>query len=72
VGATDQTKQRMQTGSGAASYTAGTPCFADGRPSDERRVQVVVQRTSVLDTFVKQTTLTLTSRSVARFEVAIS
>jgi Flp pilus assembly protein TadG len=71
-GATDQTKKRTQTGNGAASYTTGSTCFDDGRPSSERRVQVVVTRTSVLDTFVKQTTLNLSAKSVARFEVSVS
>jgi hypothetical protein len=67
---TDDTTYRREQNGSSVSYTSGATCFSDGRPSDERRVQVVVRRTSQLDAFVFQRTLTLQSQSVARFEVS--
>jgi Flp pilus assembly protein TadG len=66
----DTTYMREQSGSGAPVYTANATCFADGRPSDERRVQVLLRRTTVVDTFVTQRTVTVQSQSVGRFEVS--
>lgn len=48
--------------------TAGT-CFADGRPADESRVQVVVSRQGVFNAVFFSRTITLTGQAVARYEV---
>lgn len=44
------------------------PCLADGRPNDERRVQITVQRETDLIVFYFTRTLTLSGQSVARYE----
>src|SRR5262249_17407438 len=59
----DTTYMREQTGSAAPVYTPNATCFSDGRPSDERRVQVLLSRTTVVDTFVTQRTVTVSSKS---------
>lgn len=43
-------------------------CFDDGRPNSERRVQVMVSRKSPLQALFFNYDLTLTARSVVRFE----
>jgi Flp pilus assembly protein TadG len=50
------------------SGTANAPCFSDGRPANEARVQVLVSRSGKLDTFFFSRTTTLTGRAVVRFE----
>lgn len=60
---------RQVTEDAAGVRTAGTaPCVVDGRPADERRVQVVVQRDSDLIVFYFSKTLTLNGQAVARYE----
>jgi hypothetical protein len=44
------------------------PCFDDGRPVDERRVQVLVGRDADIEAIFFSTTVTLESDSVTRFE----
>ena len=63
---TDQSTKRVEDG-GTVSYSAGT-CFTDGRPSSERRVQVVLRRTTDLNALVYSQSLTIQGKSVARFE----
>jgi hypothetical protein len=63
--ALDSTQSR--TGGTTGSY-AGSSCFTDGRPADERRVQVVVARDVDFNALVFETTLTLDSEAVSRFE----
>lgn len=53
------------------TVTTGATCFNDGRPGDERRVQVVVRRFSDLNALLFQTTLTLDAQAVNRFEAAL-
>lgn len=43
-------------------------CFDDGRPDSERRVQIEVRRNSPIDALFFSYDLTLTARSVTRFE----
>lgn len=67
--ANDQNFRLLRTsGSDATSNGLSATCFADGRASSERRVQVLVQRNSDLETLFFTWTLTLTGRSVTRFE----
>ena len=68
VVATDETRKRIDNG-GAPSYDP-TPCFADGRPSGERRVQISVARDTDFSVLVFSSTLTLDSQAVSRFEAA--
>ena len=65
---TDQTTSRTESG-GPPVYSF-EPCFADGRPDGERRVQVVVARDTNFNAFFFSTTLNLGSKAVSRFEAA--
>jgi Flp pilus assembly protein TadG len=59
----------LNNGSGWTS-TTGNPCFADGRPATEARVQVLVTRTGSLDAFFFSKAVNLSGRAVVRFEVS--
>lgn len=63
---TDSTRSR--TVNGATVTYAGAPCFADGRPDAERRVQVSVAREATFNALIFSTTLNLDSDAVSRFE----
>ena len=67
--ATDVTK-RLITDTTGPQPTELQPCFNDGRPNDERRVQVVVSRDAEINAILFSTTVTLDSQSVNRFEAA--
>jgi hypothetical protein len=67
--AVDQTKQRLEVG-GNVTYS-GASCFDDGRPDDERRVQVLVGRDSELEAIFLSATIPLTAESVTRFEASL-
>lgn len=54
--------------SGAKVPATGGICFDDGRPDDERRVQVVTQRSATIQALVFSMDLTLSAPSAARFE----
>ena len=62
----DQTTRRYETG-GTVSYSA-EPCFSDGRPNSERRVQVMLKRNSSLNALIFNQNIGITGKSVARFE----
>lgn len=68
----DRTRSLTITGSQAPSGGAfsGSACFADGRPSSERRVQVVGTREGRIDFVFGTSTPELKSQSVTRFEAA--
>jgi Flp pilus assembly protein TadG len=66
--ATDQTTRRVDDG-GVVTYSSN-PCFADGRPNDERRVQVRVARDTDFSVVFFSSILTLDSEAVNRFEAA--
>lgn len=53
------------------SVTPGATCFSDGRPNDERRVQVHVIRDVDFNVLVFNTTLTIDSEGVSRFEASL-
>ena len=63
----DRTTRRRVTGTGTAAYSNST-CFTDGRPVAERRIQVMLARSSEIDAALFTVPLTLTGKSVARFE----
>lgn len=66
---TDLTKSRVEDSSGV-TYPS-SPCFADGRPNDERRVQVQVRRDSDFDVVFFSATVNLDSEAVNRFEAGV-
>jgi Flp pilus assembly protein TadG len=61
---------RTNLGGGVvADSDPGGRCFADGRPENERRVQVVMTNTGPFDNFFfMRSTLNLESKALARFE----
>lgn len=63
---------RVTDSAGVSTNTlvhGGNPCFADGLLDTERRVQVMVSRPSPINALLfTNNSLTLTSRSVTRFE----
>jgi hypothetical protein len=67
---TDDRTTRRRDASGVVVYS-NQPCYTDGRPSTERRVQIILQRNASISTGFINIPLALTSRSVARFESAV-
>lgn len=66
--AQDQTMRIVEDAAGVRT-TAAQPCLVnDGRPSDERRVQITVQREADLIVFYFNRTLTLDGQAVSKFE----
>jgi hypothetical protein len=65
----DSTRQRTEIGT-SINY-ANAPCFADGRPSDERRVQVQLGRDTDLIFILGSKTMSITAESVSRFEASL-
>lgn len=53
---------------GTPTYGPTSKCFEDGRPDDERRVQVTVGRKSTIQAVLFSTEVDLGSKSTARFE----
>ena len=66
----DPTERRLDDGSASLTRDAN-PCFVDGRPESERRVQVLVERETDFNVLVFSRTLTLDSEAVSRFEAAL-
>lgn len=67
--AVDRTRRRFESG-GVVVYSY-EKCFVDGRPNDERRVQVRVGRDTDLEAIFFSSTITLTADSVTRFEASL-
>ena len=63
----DKTASRRTTGT-AAPVSGTTPCFEDGQGETSRRVQVVLQRTGVLDIGFYRQPLELRRTVVYRYE----
>ena len=68
--AEDQTTRMVVDTAGSRTVTVGSACFADGRPNDERRVQIQLERDADLILVFWSRTLTLAGESTARFERA--
>lgn len=66
--ALDQTRSRMNN-AGTITY-ASAPCFADGRPNNERRVQIAVARDAPFSVVFFSSTLRIDSEAVNKFEAA--
>ncbi len=65
----DQTTLLFRDASGT-TITSGAFCFDDGRPNDERRVQVQLGRESQVQAIVYTRNVELEARSVVRYERA--
>ena len=63
--------QTAKIENGLVTSGSGATCFDDGRPNDERRVQVRVERDVDFNALVFQTILRLDSEGVNRFEAAL-
>jgi Flp pilus assembly protein TadG len=57
----------LNSGTGWTSNSGG-PCFSDGRPANEPRVQVLVKRTGSIEAFFFSKSMDLTGRAVVRYE----
>ena len=66
----DRTSRILVNSAGVRTISVGSTCFADGRPNDERRVQVQLARESDLILVLWGRTLTLQGESTVRFERA--
>lgn len=64
---TDRTTRLIEKG-GTRTFSTGEGCFADGRPANERRVQVALSRTADIELVAHSRTLTLEGTSLARYE----
>lgn len=64
---TGQTRSLTQTG-GVTGGPSSSVCFDDGRPADEARVQVLAERSTTIQAVLFSRTVTLSTRSAARFE----
>jgi hypothetical protein len=67
VATNDHTRKLVRT-SGGDAFTDGSSCFSDGRPTSERRVQVVTKREAEIDFLIGSAKPTLRSESVTKFE----
>ena len=69
--AQDSTARRISNSSGLQATQLGQQCFTDGRPNDERRVQVEVRRDTDFSVVFFSSTITLDAEGVNRFEAAL-
>lgn len=67
----DRTTRLTVDESGLRTVTNAASCLVDGRPDDERRVQVEVTRSGSIQAVLYTQTFTMKSRSIARFERAL-
>ena len=67
---TDHTVRIEINSAGMKKIGIGQACYSDGRPNDERRVQVLVERDADLQFVFFDRTVTLDGQSTARFERA--
>lgn len=67
---TDVTKRQITTPVGPQP-TELLSCFADGRPNDERRVQIVVARDSEINVILFSVDVTVDAEAVNRFEAGL-
>jgi Flp pilus assembly protein TadG len=66
----DRTSRRVQSAgvTGAVSTGPSATCFDDGRPDNERRVQVVTKRATTIQAVLFSVNVNLSTPSAARFE----
>ncbi len=70
VAVNDRTSRRVQSAgvTGALATGPTATCFDDGRPDNERRVQVVTERTATIQAVIFAVDVGLSAPSAARFE----
>jgi hypothetical protein len=68
TGADQTVRETHFSGNVSSGVVSGSKCFEDGRPATEARVQVSTRRTGKIDGLFFTIPLTLTSRTVTRFE----
>ncbi len=68
--ANDRTSRRVQSAGVTGPLASGptATCFDDGRPDNERRVQVVTERTTTIQAVLFAVDVNLSTPSAARFE----
>lgn len=64
----DKTRRRYETSSGVTR--ADSTCYSDGQSSSERRVQVMTERSSTIETGLWSRTVTLHQQITYRYEVS--
>jgi Flp pilus assembly protein TadG len=64
----DHTVRLVVNSEGVKSVAAGKSCYTDGRPHDERRVQVFVERATDFNLLFWDRVVTLDGQSTARYE----
>jgi len=64
----DQNRARTLTNT-TVTTSSTTPCFTDGQGSDDKRIQITVQRTGTIQTGLWTQTVTLSQKVVFRYEV---
>lgn len=65
---TNDTTRKLNRTSAGDTFSVGSACFIDGRPSAERRVQVTGSRAASIEYVLGSMALTVSSRSVTKFE----
>lgn len=68
IASTDVTARRELNGATMSGIQPGLTCFSDGRPNDERRVQVLVRRDTDFSVVFFSSTISLDGEAVNRFE----
>lgn len=66
--ADDQTTRLEETAGLKMGAVVGSSCFADGRPDDEPRIQVLTRRASEINAVLFSMDVTLDASGIARFE----
>lgn len=64
----DRTARVTIAEDGTRVQTVGATCFSDGRPADERRVQVQASRSARIEAILYNQTFTLNADAVVRYE----
>lgn len=65
---TDHTVRLVVNESGTKKITTGAACYSDGLPTDERRVQVMIERVADLQFVLFDRKVTLDGESTTRFD----
>lgn len=66
--ATDRTTRLEEISGVKTGPVVGSSCFADGRPNDERRIQVLTKRITEIEAVLFSMDITIGADGIARFE----
>ncbi len=64
----DRTSRLVESLGVTGATETGADCFVDGRPANERRVQVLVERQATIQAVFFSTDVTLDAQAAARYE----